>query len=92
MTCVVGSQGALLRPMVIGDITVVPDYDPGVFMMHPNGALAHMAPSYDSDVPPYMSLYTKGLLQVRVESEDEVRLYNHTPDPLDVTLVAHRTP
>lgn len=92
MTWVVGNQGALLRPMVIGDITVVPDYDPGVFMQHPNGALAHMAPSYDSDVPPYMSLYTKGLLQVRVESDDEVRLYNHTPDPLDVTLVAHRTP
>jgi hypothetical protein len=36
--------------------------------------------------------YTKGVLQLREESSGEVRLYNHTPTTLDVTLVAHSAP
>lgn len=93
MTWAVGAEGQLLRPMVVGDIAVVPDYDPGVFL--PTGAahtLGHIAPSYTSDVAPHYTAYTKGVLQVREESSGEVRLYNHTPTSLDVTLVAHSAP
>ena len=92
MTWAISAQGALLRPMVVGDITVVPDYNRGSFMPGPGNTLLHLAPSYDSDSASYLSTYHKGVLQLRVESEDEVRLYNETPDTLDVTLVAHRTP
>lgn len=92
MTWAISAQGALLRPMVVGDVTVVPDDVRGAFMPGPGNTLMHLAPSYDSDVAPYLSTYHKGVLQLRVESEDEVRLYNETPDTLDVTLVAHRTP
>lgn len=92
MTWVVGARGGLLRPMVIGDLTVVPDYDPGAFFPGEGNTVQHIAPSYESEVSPYMSTYTKGLLQLRVDSDDAVTLHNETPDTLDVTLVAHRTP
>ena len=92
MTWAISAQGALLQPMVVGDITVVPDDARGAFIPGPGNTLMHLAPSYDEDVAPYLSTYHKGVLQLRVESEDEVRLYNETPDTLDVTLVAHRTP
>jgi hypothetical protein len=92
MTWAISAQGNLLRPMVVGDITVVPDYDPGAFIPGVGNQVMHLAPSYDSDNAPYLSTYTKGILQLRVESDDEVRLYNETPDTLEVTLVAHRTP
>ena len=92
MTWAIDAEGALLRPMVIGDITVVPDDAVGAFLPSDGNTIAHLAPSYDSDSPPYLSTYTKGLLQLRVESEDEARLYNETPDTLDVTMVVHRTP
>ncbi len=92
MTWVVGAKGGLLRPMVVGDLTVVPDYDAGVFLQADGNQLWRLAPYYADEVPAFRSTYTKGLLQVRVESEDEVRLYNETPDTLEVTLVTHRTP
>ena len=92
MTWAVDAEGALLRPMVIGDITVVPDDLIGAFLPSDGNTIAHLAPSYDGDSPPYLSTYTKGLLQLRVESDNEVRLYNETPDSLDVTMVVHRTP
>lgn len=92
MTWVVGAQGGLLRPMVVGDMTAVPGYRNGVFLPSTGNNIAHLTPSYDSSLPAYMSTYTKGLLQIRVESDDEVRLYNETPETLDVTMAAHRTP
>lgn len=93
MTWAIGAQGHLLRPMVVGDIASVPDYDLGVFL--PTGSdhtLGHIDPSYDSEVAPHYTAYTKGVLQLREESSGEVRLYNHTPTTLDVTLVAHSAP
>lgn len=92
MTWVVGAQGTLLRPMVIGDITGVPDDDLGAFFAGEGNTVGHLSPSYESEVDPYLSTYTKGLLQLRVDSDDAVSLHNETPDTLDVTLVAHRTP
>lgn len=92
MTWVVGAQGGLLRPMVVGDLTVVPDYDPGFFLPSDGNTVSHVAPSYDGSTPAFQSTYTKGLLQLRVVSDEEVRLYNETPDTLDVTMVVHRVP
>lgn len=93
MTWVVDAQGALLRPMVVGDITVVPDDSRGAFITSTvDNTVGHFVGSYDSDIAPRYTVYTKGLLELRVESEDEVRLYNETPNTLDVTLAAHSAP
>lgn len=92
MTWVIGAQGGLLRPMVVGDLSVTPSCDPGVMLSADGNNIAHLTNSYTSEIPPYLTTYTKGLLQLSVESDDKVRLYNETPDSVDVTMVVHRTP
>jgi hypothetical protein len=92
MTWVMDAQGAILRPMVVGDITVVPDDTRGAFIPGPGNTLGFVAASYESELPAHLATYTKGLLELRIESDTEVRLYNETPDTLDVTIAAHGTP
>jgi hypothetical protein len=92
MTWVVGADGALLRPMVVGDVRGVPDDERGAFLPGAGNTLHHLTGSYDDETPAWLATYTKGLLELEVLSDTEVRLTNETPDTLDVTLAAHGTP
>ncbi|MBX2802909.1 MAG: hypothetical protein KTR31_34825 [Myxococcales bacterium] len=89
MTWVVGARGGLLRPMVPGDVRVVPDDDELAFVTLDEHTVGVVAGSYSSGVPAQLTAYSKGLLQLRVVSDDEVRLYNETAETLDVTLTVH---
>ena len=48
--------------------------------------------SYENERPISMTRYSKGYLELRRESDDEVRLYNFTPESLQTSVAAHRIP
>ena len=57
-----------------------------------NKTVAVFEASYHSARPIYMTRYSKGFLQLKKESDSEVRLYNFGPETLNATVAVHGTP